>query len=215
MRTNILTSMFPKGFPDWFVKQLEKRISKREHLVMVASEFEKNQDMTDYYSKMFADMFQEAGIGFEHIHIVDSRMTKKEMKDTIQLADVLWLSGGDTPVQYDYFRKYELIPVIQEYDGIVIGMSAGAINMGKTAVCSLTCQHTEQTIYEGLGLVDISVEPHLDSQNVSQELLEVSKKYSLYGMCDDSVIINENHNLTYFGDIFLIENGVIKQLSKA
>lgn len=215
MQTCILTSMFPKGFPDWFVKQLEKRIVKRENLVMVASEFEKQHDMTDYYSKMFIDMFCDAGIAFEHVHIVDSRMTKEEMKDVIQSADVLWLSGGDTPVQYDYFKKYELIPVIQSYEGIVIGMSAGAINMGKTAVCSLTCQHEEQTIYEGLGLVDISVEPHLDGENISQELLELSKHYLIYGMCDDSIIISENNDLTYFGYIFLIEDGIIKQISKA
>jgi len=32
-----------------------------------------------------------------------------------------------------------LVPVLREHKGVIIGMSAGAINMAETAVCSVTC----------------------------------------------------------------------------
>lgn len=80
-------------------------------------------------------------------------------------------------------------------------MSAGAINMPKTAICSLTCEHAEKMIYEGLGLVDISVEPHFNTRGASDEL------------CDDGVIIYENEATTFLGDVFLINKDVVKQVS--
>lgn len=47
--------------------------------------------------------------------------------------------------------------------------------MAKTAVCTLTCEHDELKIYDALGLV--SVEPHFDKDNFSEELLKISEKY--------------------------------------
>lgn len=78
--------------------------------------------------------------------------------------------------------------------------------MAKTAVCTIACEHEKQEIYEAIGLVDFSVEPHLNKDNISEELLSLSEKYPLYGMCDDSAIISFHDNTIFIGDIFLIEN---------
>lgn len=213
MKTNILTSMFPNGFTPQFAEQLQRLVTKREHFVFVASEFENIYEKTDRYFNFFLNMFRECGIIFNNNCAVDGRMTKEKTQQTVASADVLWLSGGDTPTQYGYFEIYGLIPLIKARDGITIGMSAGAINMAKTAICTLTCEHAELEIYKALDLVDISVEPHLNSENISDELLLLSEKYPIYGMCDDSVIICEDDEVTYLGDIFLISKGIAKQIS--
>ena len=78
--------------------------------------------------------------------------------------------------------------------------------MTKTAVCTLTCEHDKLEIYEALGLVEFSVEPHLDKDNITDELLVLSEKYPLYGICDDGAILCTENNTLYIGDVFLIAN---------
>lgn len=84
--------------------------------------------------------------------------------------------------------------------------------MAKTAICTLTCGHNKQEIYEGLGLVDFSIEPHLDKENISTELLELSETYQIYGMCDNSAIICKENKTSYLGDVFLIDKQKVTQI---
>lgn len=208
----ILTSMFPNGFTPEFTEQLKRLIVQKNSFVFVASEFEKNHEETEEYFKFFLSMFHEIGIYFEQNIVIDSRVEKEEAKKLVENADVVWLSGGDTPKQYEYFKKYELISAIQNRTGITIGMSAGSINLTKVALCTRSCGHTEQVIYPALGMIDFSIEPHFDPDHVSEELLTLSEQYTIYGMCDDSVILMEKEHTTYLGDIYLIHNHTVRQL---
>ena len=64
-------------------------------------------------------------------------------QDLVSNAEVLWLAGGDTSTQFNYLESYGLISCIREHKGVIIGMSAGSINMCKRAICTLTCGHNE------------------------------------------------------------------------
>ncbi len=208
----ILTSDFPEGFPEAFAEVLKTYICKTMKLAFVASEFEEIYEKTDWYCDYFLKMFAKWGITFECVKVVDGRMSAKLAQTTIKEADVIWLSGGDTPKQYTYLNSYGLLPCIRQHKGIIIGMSAGSINMAKTAICTLTCGHNKQEIYEGLGLVDFSIEPHLDKENISTELLELSETYQIYGMCDNSAIICKENKTSYLGDVFLIDKQKVTQI---
>jgi dipeptidase E len=179
------------------------------NFVFVASEFENIYEKTDWYCNHFLKMFSDCGIIFESVNVVDGRMSKETAQDMVINADVLWLAGGDTPTQFAYLESYGLIPCIKEHKGVIIGMSAGSINMTKTAVCTLTCEHNELKIYEALGLVEFSVEPHFDKDNITKELLILSEKYPLYGICDDSAIVCTEDKILYIGDVFLINKGQV------
>lgn len=202
----ILTSGFSNGFTDDFSRLLKTYIKTCMNFVFVASEFENIHERTDWYCNHFLKMFSDCGITFGSVNVIDSRMSRETAQDTVRNADVLWLSGGDTPTQFSYLKSYALIPYIREQKGVIIGMSAGSINMGKTAVCTLTCGHDKLEIYEALGLVEFSVEPHLDKDNITDELLVLSEKHQLYGICDDGAIICTENNTSYIGDVFLIAN---------
>lgn len=157
-------------------------------------------------------MFSEIGIAFGSTKVIDGRMSKEEAQDWVKNEDVIWLAGGDTPTQFAYLKSYGLIDCIKENKGIIIGMSAGAINMAKMAICTMTCGHDELKIYEGLGLVDLSVEPHFYNNNISKELLELSEKYPLYGICEDSAIISTNDEKLIIGDVYLIDKGNVTKV---
>lgn len=212
MSTYILTSMFNNGFNSQAAEVFKKKISKRNKFAFVASEFEKIHEKTDKYFHFFLNMFEEADIHFEEAYVIDGRMSADEAQKRVAEADVIWLSGGDTPTQFGYFQKYSLDTVIKQHDGIIIGMSAGSINMAKTSICTLSCGHFKQEIYNGLACVDISVEPHFIRNEVSDELIDLSKKYTIYGLCDESFIVCSGETIEFYGEIYKLRQGNIEKV---
>lgn len=212
MSTYILTSMFYNGFSDEMVDLLQKKITERNRFAFVASEFEKKHRKTDNYFKFFLNMFEEKGIYFKEAYVVDGRMSPEKAQRAVADADVIWLAGGDTPSQFAYFKKYGLIDVIKNHSGVIIGMSAGSINLADTAICTRDCEHDYQAIYQGLGCVRISVEPHFVMGKFSDELLELSESYVIYGLCDESYIVCENDEIDFYGEIYRIEKGRVERV---
>lgn len=166
MSIYILTSGFSNGFPIDFVSSLRPIIKNKAKFAFVASEFEKNHEKTDRFFLFFLNMFEKSSIFFEESCVIDARMTPEKMRKEIEAADVVWLAGGVSPVQYQYFQKYGLVPVLKQHEGVIIGMSAGSINMAQTAICV----HDKIEINQALGLVDISVKPHFDINGALDEL---------------------------------------------
>ncbi len=208
MSIYVLTSMFKQGFGEPLAKRLNEIIVKKNSFVFIASDFEANWEKNDKYASNWLEMFKKIGIGFNKTDTVDSRISPEQAQETVKNADVIWISGGDTPKQFFYIKKYGLDTVLREHNGIIIGMSAGSINLAKTAVCSLTSGHYIQEVYNGLGCVDLSIEPHFSIDN-TDEILKLSQKHKIYGMSDESAIIIANGEPEYFGDIYIIENGDI------
>lgn len=211
MSTYILTSMFPNGFMQ-VANVFQQKIEKRDKFAFVASEFELLHEKTDKYFRIFLDMFENAGIHFEEAYVVDGRMSATEAQKAVAEADVVWLSGGDTPMQFAYFQKYGLVKTLQEHDGIIIGMSAGSVNMARNAICTLSCGHQKQEIYDGLGCVDISVEPHFVRDHMSDELIELSKDYIIYGLCDDALIVCSGETIEFCGEVYKLSQGIVERI---
>jgi cyanophycinase-like exopeptidase len=60
---------------------------------------------------------------------VDYRMQKEDAQRFIQNASVIFLCGGDPVLQNDFLAEYELSDVIKNSDAVIMGASAGALNM--------------------------------------------------------------------------------------
>ena len=205
--------MFKKGFGATISEQLQKRIVSRNKFAFVASEFEQLHEKTDYYFGFFLKIFEEVGIHFKESYVVDGRMTVEEAQKAVTEADVVWLSGGNAPAQRQYFQKYGLENLIREHSGVIIGMSAGAINMADTSIYTLTCGHGVQEIRKGLGCVDITVEPHFKLSNNPEELRELSKEYTIYGLCDESAIICTGSTIEFYGEVYKISAGQFQKIT--
>ena len=215
MKTKILTSGFPNGFTSDFNDILVKFVDRKGRFTLIASDFENNHEKTDRYCKQWLRFFNDCGIDFKHSCVVDCRMTPEIAKKAVTSADVLWLSGGNTLAQMKSIESYGLLPALRERDGVTIGMSAGSINMAKTAIYIPYREQPKLEIYQAIGLVDISIEPHYGSRSLLNEMLHITNEYPLYGLSDESFIVINDDDVSYSGDIFFIEKGVAKQISYA
>lgn len=128
--TYILASMYEGPFDKRTVEMLRRVIKKRDSFVIIASYFE-SYELTDKFAKVFYNKFVEAGFEFKTMAVVDGRMSHEEAQRTVREADFVWISGGDTPTEYHSICEYGLDKVLREHRGVLMGVSAGTLNLGK------------------------------------------------------------------------------------
>ena len=202
MKVCFLTSGFSNGFPNDFIHEIKKHLSPVNQLAFVASDFSAHEK-TVKYKDLFVKWFSDCGIVFESTTIVDNCLSPKEADQVIRMSNVVWLSGGPTLTQIADIKRYELIPALCERDGITIGMSAGSINMAKRVVLAKDESDgiPELAVYDGIGLVDLNIEPHIQNA-AEQHLMDVvraAKISPIIGLPDDSFIVDVNGVYSIFG----------------
>lgn len=192
-------------------KDFKKDIKNYKQIVFIASN-PSIGEVTDKYVERYLGWFERIGIYFENKVVLDNRMDNVKMINAINNASLIYLMGGTTDLQMKFLLDNELVEPLRKADCIVMGLSAGAINMAKTSILTVTCEHEKQEIYKGIGLVDKSVEPHFSLDNFSEELRGLTYKYSIYGMCDESAIIVLGNECKYYGDIYLLKEGKAEKI---
>jgi len=210
MKCTMLTSNFKEGFTHEIATEIKKVIVGGK-FTFVSSDFDTNFEKTDIYFKHYCDMFSSIGIRFEQRCVVDKRIAEAEAKAAIASANVIWLSGGNTFAHFQHINSYDLVDTILNFDGVVIGMSAGAINMAKTAICSTTKERNEYRVYEALGLTDFTIVPHFVKDNIHPALLAHSFSFPLYGVCDNAAIITAEQKTIFCGEVYLLRNGCVEK----
>ena len=66
----------------------------------------------------------------------------------------------------------------------------------------------ELSIYDSIGIVDINIEPHLDSasEDHMKDIHEASRYTTIYGIYDNTFIKVVNKSMEIYGDYFKHEN---------
>lgn len=192
------------GFPKKIKEQLKEDFISKKNIVFIPTtpdNFEKN----DLY--VYGNNESVTGIinylkeisKLEKIDIIDYRMSNQEAKKSIEEADVLYLLGGNPFAQIEYLREQGYDKLIKKFSGLIIGTSAGAMNLGKVVYCSKDEDFDESSFYKGLGLVDITIDPHFDINNDEQvkEIKINSKKRRIIGLPNESGIRIESNNVEF------------------
>ena len=187
-----------------------------ENIIFIPGGMGKNIK-TDKYANTDVEWFREIGINIKNIDILDLGMSYETVKEKINRADIIFLMGGNTIEQYEFVCQLKIQKEIKEFKGAVIGVSAGAINLGTISLCSKDLDDgVEKTkIYDGIGRVDYTFEPHFDKNNVDlleNELYPISTDLNIYGLTNNTgVKISENDNYEIIkGDLYIISHNELK-----
>lgn len=188
-----------------------------KNIVFIPANFE-NMEKVNGYANIDVSWFKEIGINLNGITVLNDTMTKEEMFRSIENADIIFLMGGDTLKQNDFLMKNDLKPIIKTFKKVVIGISAGAINLSNISLCSKDEEDgVEKTItYEGIGRINYTIEPHFDIDNkilLQNELYPLSEKMTIYGLPNNTGvrIINKNFEILY-GDFYKISNNEVEKI---
>lgn len=183
--------------------------------------YDGNDEMCDYFRKAF----ESCDIKFSTFDLCDDRyhFTRKD----IQSYDLIVLAGGHTPTQNKYFKDIDLKEKIKGFDGIVVGISAGSMNLAENVYFQPEEPGESGSLFikdgKGLGLSDIKLTPHLqmirkinlDGKSLVYDLIvEDSKTRKILGLNDGSyVYIGEDDKPLIYGEAYMIKNGDIIKIN--
>ena len=143
----------------------------------------------------------ELGIEMEEFTLLWKDDNQAYMVDQVLEADIVYLLGGNPHNQTRYIKDHGLEDIFGSYNGIIVGVSCGAMTMSKNVIvppCGET--YPSADIRPGIGLSDLSIFPHFDyAINQSkvetkdgyieiQELLKISNEYKMLGLPNESII---------------------------
>jgi dipeptidase E len=202
------------------VDQIKSVLTGNNKMIFFVSnptEYEKN----DNYARLTFESFKKSGFAFNNEVIIDDRFNG-DIANEVKSADLIFLSGGETEIQMNFFEKIGLRDILKDYNGVIIGQSAGAINLATEVLCPPEYEEEIGKNYKWLGLskTSISVEPHF-VLNITDELdirlrnesLKISSERPLYAICDGSHIYIDDISAKLFGEAYLIENNNITKIN--
>lgn len=195
-------------------KQLKKDISNRHSLVLISG----NPFVDNLYTGPELNWLTQAGINFKHIDFIDSKQTKIEIKTLIENASVIFLCGGYTIEQRQFLLENTIDKLLYKSNAIIIGTSAGAINMSKKWIASKYNRYDveDTTFYEGLALSDFSFQPHFEDETnyfLNNELLPFSNEITIYAPAKNGALRVKDTEITIIGSSYKISNEMIIHLN--
>lgn len=205
-------SGFPNHrFPQDVAKRLKEELTHRSSLVFVSA-WPEDYERNDNDAKGMYHMFVEDDLPFTQYHVIDKRTEASHARQLIHDASCIFLMGGHPEQQYQLICDKGLDTAICDSTAVVLGVSAGAINMAKHSLDT-----KESSVpYDGLGLADITVKPHFkpENQQVLSTLLEISMNLPIYAIEDESAIFVSGSDITYVGKIYRVNKGEIRSISQ-
>ena len=203
-----LFSGFPTHhFTDEIVLVLRENLPRRENLTFISAwpeEYARNDDDSDGMYEMFA----ERGMAFTDHRVIDWRTSAEDAVKLVRAADCIFLMGGDVTRQMALIRDLGLIPALRASRAVILGVSAGSMNMGRY----VAEVWESKTLQKGLGLTDITVIAHYTEDAwFLPALKEISKIRPVAAMEDESAIFIKAGAVWKLGNIHWIDKGEIRE----
>lgn len=217
MKTHYYLGWFNNFFPENLSRALQEDITERKSLVMISS----NPSIYEEVGATERSWLDQAGIMFDEYHLINDIVQKENAQTLIQNASVIFLLGGDTLKQNGFLMEYELSDSIKKSTAVVMGASAGAINMSARWFCSknLGYKVEKSSVYDGVGLDDFSVLSHFDLENnmalVQGELSHLSEELDIYASNKDCAVRVKGNKIDIFGNVYLISHTEIQKLDES
>ena len=184
-------------------------------------------EKTDIFSTNVRESFEKSGIDFESMDILDGRNEEKAC-ELIKNAEFIILAGGHVPTQNRFFEKIGLGGLLKDFDGVLMGISAGSMNSAETVYAQPELDgEAIDTDYKrfltGLGLTKTMVLPHyqaikddvLDGMRVFEDMAYPdSMGREFYAIPDGSYILIKDGRQELRGEAWLIKDGRLEKISE-
>lgn len=210
-----------QGFSNEIAIKLKEDLKGKSSVVFIASS-PSSYDENDMYVNGNNDTVVglknhlKQVMDIKDIAVIDERINRENAKEIILNADVVYLLGGDPLTQFEYIKSNQFDQVLKEYDGIILGTSAGAMNMAKRGYYSKDNDCPNTFFYDALGIVDVTIDPHFDIENKEQvkDALTFSKEHVIVGVPNSSAICFKDGKTEYIGQCYIFEDGMMNVKNK-
>lgn len=199
---------------------------KPDSRVLIISAGPEQIERNDLILDNYAAAFPMSGLTVCEMIMCDSR--NASVIEDILKYDVLLLAGGHVPTQNVFFEKLRLRERLQDFNGMIIGNSAGTMNSAEIVYAQPELEgesidEAYQRFLPGLGLTKVMILPHyqlikddiLDGKRVFEDITYPdSFGREFYALVDGSYLVVENGVTMLYGEAYLIKGGVLSQVCR-
>ncbi len=182
-------------------------------------------ELTDMFSESVKESFESSGFHFGSFRVLDGR-NASDAFDLVRSADVIILAGGHVQTQSGLFSQINLKALLNGFDGVIVGISAGSMNCAETVYA-----HPEEEgeaidpVYRrflpGLGLTKKMIIPHysrikndiLDGLRVMEDIAYPDSRGREFLVLEDgSYLYIQNGKETICGEAYILADGVMTKI---
>lgn len=182
-------------------------------------------ELTERFSAEMREAIALSGIEFEEWRILDGRNTAVAGL-LIAESDLIVLAGGHVPTQNAFFRQINLRERLADWNGVVLGISAGTMNAADEVYIQPELEGESldpdfDRFGPGLGLTSMQILPHLqkerdamlDGRRLYDDItLEDSAGHCFYALPDGSWLGGSREGQTLYGEAWRIRDGEMTQI---
>ncbi len=228
-----INDCFGHGLGQMFKSELKDTTS----IVFIPGGVSKVEKAKSKYIPLFFNHFKNVGIEFQNAHLITPDLSTDTAKQMIKNASFIMLMGGDPFLQKKMCAKLGVLDELKNYNGVMLGFSAGAMLMSKYIIVTpCSSEYPDFHIEDGLNLDNISIYPHNNTSSEvypdelvsgdetykKSDLLQVAKQYGKFyllqdnananGKTDVSIIKSHNGRIEFYtehnGRVWLVDKDI-------
>ena len=209
-----------------FVARLRQSLPQWPRVLVVSSNPEDHDGTCGFANDMSATL-AEYGMPVGGFQVLDG--TNAELAEyLVATSDLIIIMGGHVPTQNHFFAEIGLREILEGYEGVVMGISAGSMN------CADEVYLQPEEPGEGvdpdfgkfapvLGLTDVNIMPHyqqvhkyiLDGMRLYEDIAySDSMGHTFYPMVDGAYYYQDDSHAVFYGKVGRLQDGVLKWICK-
>ena len=208
-----------------FLDNLRSALPAHPRALFICSERD-GYGFTDGFSRDFAEAFREADLELRDYATLDGRNPEKAQQ-LIWRSDLIILMGGHVPTQNRFFQEIKLDQLIRNFQGVVLGISAGSMNAAERVYAQPEAPGESvasfQRFLPGLGLTKLNILPHyqqakdytLDGMRLYEDVTFAdSMGECFYSLVDGTYLLIEDGMTMLYGESYRLQDGVMEKISE-
>lgn len=208
-----------------FTDRLREVLPPQPQVLFVCSDPD-SFELTDRFGGEMAQAFADAGMEFGDFITLDHR-NAGQAEELIAMSDFIILAGGHVPTQNAFFQEIGLRERIEDFPGVVMGISAGSMNSADVVYAQPeeageSIDPEYEKFLPGLGLTEINILPHY--QQVKDRILDGARLFEditfgdswgreFLAFPDGTYLYRDEEEYVILGEAYRISDGCIEQLS--
>lgn len=160
-----------------FVDRIREALPPFPRCLYISSDPER-RDLNCRWGADIFKAFAEAEIFFQQYDVLDG-YNADQAPELVQASDFIVLAGGHVPTQNAFFQEIHLRELLEGYEGTVMGISAGSMNLADTVYSQPEEPGESDPEFPrwlpGLNLTDVNILPHY--QKVKNNYLDGKRLY--------------------------------------
>lgn len=207
-----------------FIDRIREALPPFPRCLFVCSDPERH-DLTCRFGAELFMAFAQEGIFFESYQLLDGE-TAEQAEELVETSDFIVLAGGHVPTQNAFFRQIHLRELLEGFEGVVMGISAGSMNCAEFVYAQPEEEGESSPDFPrwlpGLSLTGVNVLPHyqevkdsiLDGKRLFEDITYAdSFENEFFALPDGSYFYQDEDMLLLCGEGYRITDGILEKLT--